>query len=119
MGIVGLAVVAGVSMAAARFVDCDPTGRYELATTMRGRATSLVAVIKKLDDGSYGGDLSGSGINSVKILEVRCSDSTVKFAVNASEEVRANFTIVVRGDSVSGSWSMAGEDGGPLAGHKR
>jgi hypothetical protein len=39
--------------------------------------------------------------------------------VNASEEVRANFTIVVRGDSVSGSWSMAGEDGGPLAGHKR
>jgi hypothetical protein len=55
----------------------------------------------------------------VKIIDVRCSDSTIKFAVNASEVARANFTIVVHRDSVSGDWSMAGEDGGSLSGHRR
>ncbi len=69
--------------------------------------------------GGVTGTISGNTIHSVKIIDVRCSDSTIKFAVNASEVARANFTIVVHRDGVSGDWSMAGEDGGSLSGHRR
>jgi hypothetical protein len=63
----------------------------------------------KQQDGSLGGELSGNTINTVKIVDVRVSDSTVKFAVDAAQDVRANFTMVISGSKVTGEWSMPGD----------
>jgi hypothetical protein len=77
----------------------------------------LAATILKLADGSLGGDLSGSSINSVKIIEVQIQDSTLKFAVNATEDIKASFVLIVSGDSISGRWSMPG-DSSTVSGHR-
>jgi hypothetical protein len=103
-----LAVFLAMAVAFVR-ADVDPVGRYELTTTMRGKATSLVATIAKQPDGSLGGELSGNSINTVKIVDIRVSDSTVKFAVDASQDARANFTMIVSGNKVTGEWSMPGD----------
>jgi hypothetical protein len=100
-----------------RIAELDPVGKYALNAVMRGTPTSLAATILKLADGSLGGDLSGSSINSVKIIEVQIQDSTLKFAVNATEDIKASFVLIVSGDSISGRWSMPG-DSSTVSGHR-
>ena len=111
------ALLCAIVMSYSAPTNIDPVGRYELAATMRGKSATLIANITKLDDGSFGGELSGKSINTVKIIDVRVADSTVKFAINATEEIRANFRLVISGDSVSGDWSMPG-DGSEVHGRR-
>ncbi len=106
-----------VSVQAVRWADVDPVGRYELQATMRNAPASLVARIERLEDGSLGGELSGTSINTVRIVDVRVADSTVRFSVFATETVKADFRMVLSGDRVTGEWSMPG-DGSPVTGRR-
>src|SRR5258708_5329221 len=86
----------------------DPVGRYQLQTTSPdGQTVSIAATIVKLPDGKFGGELSGSAIQTVKILDLAVKDSTITFTVQATDENLATVKFVVSGNSVVGEWSMA------------
>jgi hypothetical protein len=103
------AVVPMLALALHAFAfDVDPVGRYQLQTTSQnGQTVSIAATIVKLPDGKFGGELSGSAIQTVKMLDLTVKDSTITFTVQATDENLATVKIVVSGNSVSGEWSMA------------
>jgi hypothetical protein len=97
--------------------DIDPVGTYTLYITAQGNSMTTTTRIDKKADGTFGGTLSADGIPPLPVNWVTVTGKTVKMGITSPDGGEAIMELLVSGEDITGSWSMAG-DGSKLTGKK-
>jgi hypothetical protein len=97
--------------------DVDPVGTYTLYMSAQGNSMTTTTRIEKKSDGTYSGTVTADGIPPLPVTWVTVAGKSVKFGVTAPDGSEAIIDMVVTGEDITGSWSMAG-DGSKLTGKK-
>jgi hypothetical protein len=97
--------------------DIDPVGTYTTYLTVQGNAFTSVAKIEKRADGTYGGTVTGEGIPPLPVNSVTVTKNKIHLSISAPDGSEALIDMIVVGNDITGSWSMAG-DGSKLTGTK-
>lgn len=97
--------------------DVDPVGTYTVYLTAQGNAMTTTTRIDKNADGSYTGTVNGDGIPPLPVNSVTVAGNKVKLSITAPDGGEAIIEMVVKGDDITGQWSMA-NDGSTITGKK-
>jgi hypothetical protein len=97
--------------------DIDPVGTYTVYLTAQGQAMTTTTRIEKKEDGTYTGTVNGDGIPPLPVNSVTVTGNKVKLSISAPDGSTAIIEMWVKGDDITGQWSMAG-DGSNLTGKK-
>jgi hypothetical protein len=97
--------------------DVNPVGTYTVYLTAQGNAMTTSTVIEKKPDGTYTGSVTGDGIPPLPVNSVTVTGNHVKLSVTAPDGSEALIEMIVKGDDITGSWSMA-NDGSAITGKK-
>jgi hypothetical protein len=97
--------------------DIDPVGTYVCYITAGGNAMTTTTRIDKRADGTYGGTVNGDGIPPLPVNTVTVTGNKVKLSVTAPDGGEAIIEMWIKGDDITGQWSMA-NDGSNLTGKK-
>jgi hypothetical protein len=97
--------------------DIDPVGTYTVYLTAQGNAMTTTTRIDKKADGTYIGTVNGDGIPPLPVNSVTVTGNRVKLSVTAPDGSEAIIDMIVKGDDITGSWSMA-NDGSAITGKK-
>ena len=97
--------------------DVDPVGTYTVYLTAQGNAMTTTTRIDKKADGTYTGTVNGDGIPQLPVNSVTVTGNHVKLSVTAPDGSEAIIDMIVKGDDITGSWSMA-NDGSAITGKK-
>lgn len=97
--------------------DVDPVGTYTVYLTAQGNAMTTTTRIDKKADGTYTGTVNGDGIPPLPVNSVTVTGNHVKLSVTAPDGSEAIIEMIVKGDDITGSWSMA-NDGSAISGKK-
>ena len=97
--------------------DIDATGTYTVYLTAQGNAMTTTTRIDKKPDGTYTGTVNGDGIPPLPVNSVTVTGNRVKLSVTAPDGTEAIIDMIVKGEDITGSWSMA-NDGSAITGKK-
>jgi len=97
--------------------DIDPVGTYTVYLTAQGNAMTTTTRIDKKPDGTYTGSVSGDGIPPLPVNSVTVTGNKVKLSISAPDGSEAIIEMWIKGDDITGQWSMAG-DGSTITGKK-
>lgn len=97
--------------------DIDPVGTYTVYLTAQGNAMTTSTRIDKRPDGTYTGTVSGDGIPPLPVTSVTVTGNKVRVSLTAPDGGEAIIEMVVKGDDITGQWSMA-NDGSTITGKK-
>ena len=97
--------------------DIDPVGTYTVYLTAQGNAMTTTTRIDKKPDGSYTGTVNGDGIPPLPVNSVTVTGNKVKLSITAPDGSEAIIDMIVKGDDITGQWSMA-NDGSTITGKK-
>lgn len=97
--------------------DIDPVGTYTVYLTAQGNAMTTTTRIDKSADGTYTGTVNGDGIPPLPVNSVTVTGNRVKISVTAPDGSEAIIDMIVKGDDITGQWSMA-NDGSTITGKK-
>jgi hypothetical protein len=97
--------------------DIDPVGTYTVYLTAQGNAMTTTTRIDKKPDGSYTGTVNGDGIPPLPVNTVTVTGNKVKLSITAPDGSEALIEMVVKGDDITGKWSMA-NDGSTITGKR-
>ena len=97
--------------------DIDPVGTYTVYLTAQGNAMTTTTRIDKKADGTYTGSVNGDGIPPLPVTSVTVTGNKVKLTISAPDGSEAIIEMWVKGDDITGRWSMA-NDGSNLTGKK-
>lgn len=97
--------------------DVDPVGTYTVYLTAGGNAMTTTTRIDKKPDGGYAGTVNGDGIPQLPVNSVTVTGNKVKLSVTAPDGSEAIIEMILKGDDITGSWSMA-NDGSAITGKR-
>ena len=97
--------------------DIDPVGTYTVYLTAQGNAMTTTTRIDKKADGTYTGTVNGDVIPALPVNSVTVTGNRVKLSVTAPDGSEAIIDMMVKGEDITGSWSMA-NDGSAITGKK-
>jgi uncharacterized protein (DUF2147 family) len=97
--------------------DIDPVGTYTVYLTAQGNAMTTTTRIDKKADGTYTGSVNGDGIPPLPVTSVTVTGNKVRLSITAPDGGEAIIEMWVKGDDITGRWSMA-NDGSNLTGKK-
>lgn len=97
--------------------DVDPVGTYTTYITAGGNAMTTTTRIDKKPDGGYTGTVTADGIPPLPVNSVTVSGNKIHLSITGPDGGEAIIDMVLVGDDITGSWSMAG-DGSRLTGKK-
>jgi hypothetical protein len=97
--------------------DVDPVGTYVVYLTAQGNAMTTTTRIDKKPDGTYGGTVNGDGIPPLPVNSVTVTGNKVRISLSAPDGSEAVIEMIINGDDITGSWSMA-NDGSSISGKK-
>jgi hypothetical protein len=97
--------------------DIDPVGTYTVYLTAGGNAMTTTTRIDKKADGTYTGTVNGDGIPPLPVNSVAVTGNKVRLSVTAPDGSEAIIEMWIKGDDITGQWSMA-NDGSKLTGKK-
>jgi hypothetical protein len=97
--------------------DIDPVGTYTVYLTAQGNAMTTTTRIDKKADGTYTGSVNGDGIPPLPVTSVTVTGNKVTLSITAPDGSEAIIEMWVKGDDITGRWSMA-NDGSNLTGKK-
>jgi hypothetical protein len=97
--------------------DIDPVGTYTVYLTAQGNAMTTTTRIDKKADGTYTGTVNGDGLPPLPVNSVTVTGNRVKLSVTAPDGSEAIIDMIVKGDDITGQWSMA-NDGSTISGKK-
>jgi hypothetical protein len=97
--------------------DIDPVGTYTVYLTAQGNAMTTTTRIDKKADGTFTGTVNGDGIPPLPVNSVTVTGNRVKLSVTAPDGSEAIIDMTIKGDDISGQWSMA-NDGSTISGKK-
>jgi hypothetical protein len=97
--------------------DIDPVGTYTVYLTAQGNAMTTTTRIDKKADGTYTGSVNGDGIPPLPVNSVTVTGNKVKLSISAPDGTEAIIEMWIKGDDITGQWSMA-NDGSKLTGKK-
>jgi hypothetical protein len=97
--------------------NIDPVGTYTVYLTAGGNAMTTTTRIDKNADGTYTGTVNGDGIPPLPVTSVTVTGNKVRLSITAPDGGEAIIEMVVKGDDITGQWSMA-NDGSTITGKK-
>lgn len=107
------APAAGAPVAA----DVNPVGSYVVNLTAQGNLMALTAKIEKKTDGGYTGSVMSDAFPPMPINSVKVSGAKITITVTAPDGSEAVINMELKGDDISGDWSMP-NDGSKVTGKK-
>jgi hypothetical protein len=97
--------------------DVDPVGTYTTYITAGGNSMTTTTRIDKKADGTYTGTVTADGIPVLPVNTVTVTGNKIHLSITGPDGGEAIIDMVLVGDDITGSWSMAG-DGSRLTGKK-
>ena len=97
--------------------DVNPVGSYVVNLTAQGNLMALTAKIEKKADGGFTGTVMSDAFPPMPITRVKVSGTKISIAVTAPDGSEAVINMELKGDDVTGDWSMP-NDGSKIVGKK-
>lgn len=97
--------------------NVDPVGSYNVNLTAQGNNMAVLAKIEKKADGGFTGSVSSDAFPPLPITSVKVAGSKITLTLTAPDGSEATIYMELKGDEISGEWSMP-NDGSKIWGKK-
>ncbi|MEI6813207.1 MAG: hypothetical protein WCL36_03415 [bacterium] len=97
--------------------ELNPVGSYVVNLTAQGNPMALTAKIEKKSDGTFAGVVMSDVFPPMPITSVKVAGAKITVTITAPDGSEATINMEVKGDDITGDWSMP-NDGSRIAGKK-
>ncbi len=111
------AAPAAPAAAAPATADVNPVGSYVVNLTAQGNMMALTAKIEKKTEGGFTGAVMSDAFPPMPITSVKVAGAKITITVTAPDGSEAVINMEIKGDDITGDWSMP-NDGSKLTGKK-
>jgi hypothetical protein len=103
--------------AGAPAAEVNPVGSYVVNLTAQGNPIALTAKIEKKSDGTFAGVVMSDVFPPMPITSVKVAGAKITMTITAPDGSEATITMELKGDDITGDWSMP-NDGSRIVGKK-
>ena len=103
--------------AGAPAAEVNPVGSYLVNLTAQGNPMALTAKIEKKSDGTFAGVVMSDVFPPMPITSVKVAGAKITVTITAPDGSEATINMEVKGDDITGDWSMP-NDGSRIVGKK-